>query len=99
MSVGQINCSKHSLQAISFVSPKIRDAILAGVSKTNSLTVRRVPLNVFDVMGIYPMDIDFCDEHEIFGSQFLDEDASERIFEKLHPVCRKCLEELPLIEE
>lgn len=85
-------CQFHGATLSSFTTPSIAEAI-----KTNSkIETQVISLTIFSIPGKYLIDKIFSLDHGIpfpSNENLYDEDFSEEIFDKLIPVCSKCLKE------
>lgn len=85
-------CQFHGATLSSFTTPKIAEAI-----KSNTkIEVQIISLNIFSIEGKYLIDKKFSLDNKIpFPSdkKFYEDNFSEEIFDKLVPVCSKCLAE------
>ena len=89
--MGKIICEFHGEQSISFVSPLIRDYLNNKQLFSQIPIVKNILLTIFEVDGVYKMDERFIEENLGLDSYILTEEKAEAIFERLQPVCQKCL--------
>lgn len=85
-------CQFHGATLSSFTTPNIAEAIKANAK----IETQAISLTIFSIPGKYLVDKIFSLDHGIpfpSSEKFYDDDFSEEIFDKLIPVCSKCLKE------
>ena len=88
-------CEFHGVQVSSFTSPNFAELIMKG-REESAKDVFFIKLITFDEVGVYPICKDFVDENKIPQDLDLsqDEGLSDIVFDKLKPVCSRCLKVL-----
>ena len=95
--MGAIECEKHGIQILSFVSPKIANCIRKGDEP--KFPILKIILNLNDKKSIFYVDEDFannvCREYRLDTKEIVlqSEEDSFEVFCSLEGVCEMCFED------
>lgn len=95
--MGMMICDKHGQQLVAFTSPLIADMIKNESALSPISAVYEVKIPFFDMIGIYLVDNIFVAENNLSLLKEISTQSEEHadvVFEKLLPVCSKCLQEI-----
>ena len=93
--MGMMICDKHGQQSMAFTSPLIAELIKNENALSPISAVYKVKIPYFDMIGSYLVDDIFVAENKLsllgeISTQ--SEEHADAVFEKLLPVCSKCLQ-------